>query len=129
MKVALRQKSEQLKKYRPIRKRDINDMVAEVEDQGNDMSMEEIQFKLMKIQHILTDLEGEEDRVSSECLSKSQTMMSKSPTITGRSRLNSRSPNNITRRMNEEYKIEEDTNESFTSESDSSKSHITTKTV
>ena len=56
-------------------------------------------------------------------------MMSKSPTITGRSKLNSRSPNNITRRMNEEYKIEEDTNESFTSESDSPKSHITTKTV
>ena len=49
MRFARKQKSDQLKRYKPLRKMEITQMVAEVQDLGNDMSKDDIQCRLRRI--------------------------------------------------------------------------------
>lgn len=53
-----------LKRFKPIKKRDIRNIINEVSDHGDSMSKDLIHGKIQRIHRILKDLEDEEEKAS-----------------------------------------------------------------
>eukprot|EP00347_Sterkiella_histriomuscorum_P014586 403360318 len=78
---AQRQKSEVLKRYKPIDKKHINSIIKEVSDSGVDLPEDTIRSKIQRIETVLEDLDNEEEKVS-EYMSKSGGVTSRSSSRT-----------------------------------------------
>eukprot|EP00347_Sterkiella_histriomuscorum_P008005 403346731 len=78
---AQRQKSEVLKRYKPIDKKHINSIIKEVSDSGVDLPEDTIRSKIQRIETVLEDLANEEEKVS-EYMSKSGGVTSRSSSRT-----------------------------------------------